>query len=66
MNWKYFLIAIGCFVVAYLLRKLDKWTYGNPKPYQDMYSYGEIAKDWIWVIFLIICGIGFFVASLVS
>jgi uncharacterized membrane protein YoaT (DUF817 family) len=64
MNWKDLLIGIGCFVAAYLLRKYDKWAYPNAIKNQDVYNIGQLFKDWILIVFLILFGIGFVFASL--
>jgi hypothetical protein len=64
MNCESFFTGIGVLAAAYLFRKLDKWAYGNPKSTEDIYGYGKIVTGWMWIVFLIIVGIGYIISSL--
>lgn len=41
MNWKYFLMAIGCFALAYMIRRLGKWVDGDAVKNQDAPGYWQ-------------------------
>jgi hypothetical protein len=62
MNWKDLLIGIAFFVAAYLLRKLDKWIYPNPKT--DSFDAAKTLGSWMVTIALIGAGIVFVFSSL--